>query len=67
MSNPYLSFRQLTEPSVNNGSLTLGLMPSLHQVAALVQRGEMDCQVAVDVSTGLYLGPLLKIFTVNLS
>ncbi len=37
----------------DNGSVTVGLMPSLHQVAALVQKGHMDYQIATEV-THLY-------------
>ena len=41
---------QVGDKSKPNGGMTLGFMPSLHQVAALVQRGTMTVQTTSEVS-----------------
>jgi exosome complex component MTR3 len=40
-------YKLKSQGSGDNGSITVGLMPSLHQVAALTQKGHMESDVAM--------------------
>ena len=42
--------RLVKDSEANHGALTVGLLPSINQVSALVQKGDMEPEVAIQVT-----------------